>query len=146
MFYYYDHKEAVENWLMTGECQEDMESFYCSNQHNWEETKFHLETAALAGNEVARNTLALGELEFDHLRNNDRAIKHWIIAVSARGYHAMYHLLLGMGKGMVSKDAIDTTLTAYNNACANMRSKARDNLISVILMMVKKQSCTFDKS
>jgi hypothetical protein len=38
MFYYYDNKEAVENWLMTGECQEDMmESFYRSNQHNWEE-------------------------------------------------------------------------------------------------------------
>jgi hypothetical protein len=41
---------------------------------------------------------------------------------------------------MVSKDAIDTTLTAYNNACANMRSKARarDNLISayIILMMM----------
>ena len=34
-----------------------------------------------------------------------------------------------MGKGVVSKDAIDTALTAYNNACANMRSEARDNLI-----------------
>jgi hypothetical protein len=35
---------------------------------------------------------------------------------------------------MVSKDAaIDTTLKAYNNACANMRSKARDNLISAYI-------------
>ena len=36
---------------------------------------------------------------------------------------------------MVSKDAIDTTLTAYNNACANMRSKARarDNVISAYI-------------
>jgi hypothetical protein len=118
---------------MTGECQEDMdmESFYHSNQHNWEETKFHLETAAMAGNEVARNTL--GELEFDHLHNNDQAIKHWIISASAGEYHAMYHLLLGVGNGMVSKDAIDTTLTVYNNACANMRSEARDNLISVYI-------------
>ena len=83
---------------MTGECQEDMESFYHSNQLIGR-SKFHLETAAEAGNEVARNTL--GELEFDHLRNNDRAIKHWIIAASAGEYHAMYHLLLllGVGKG-----------------------------------------------
>ena len=32
-----------------------------------------------------------------------------------------------------SKDAIDTSLTAYNNACANMRSEARDNLISIYI-------------
>jgi len=76
---------------MTGECQEDMESFYHSNQLIGR-SKFHLETAAEAGNEVARNTL--GELEFDHLRNNDRAIKHWIIAASAGEYHAMYHCYL----------------------------------------------------
>ena len=43
----------------------------------------------------------------------------------------MYNLLLCVGKGMVSRDAIDATLTAYNNACADMRSKARDNLISI---------------
>jgi hypothetical protein len=49
--------------------------------------KFHLET--VAGNEVARNTL--GQLEFDHLHNNDQAIKHWIISASAGEYHAMYH-------------------------------------------------------
>ena len=40
---------------------------------------------------------------------------------------------LGVGKGMVSKDAIYTTMTAYNNACANMRSEARDNLISIYI-------------
>jgi len=32
---------------------------------------------------------------------------------------------------MVSRDAIDSTLTAYNNACADMRSQARDILISI---------------
>jgi hypothetical protein len=53
-----------------------------------------------------------------------------------------------VGKGMVSKDAIDTTLTAYNynNACANLKSKARDNLISAYFDVVKKQSCIFEKS
>jgi hypothetical protein len=40
-----------------------------------------------------------------------------------------------VGKGVVRKDAIDTTLTAYNynNACANLKSKARDNLISAYI-------------
>jgi hypothetical protein len=42
---------------------------------------------------------------------------------------------------MVSKDAIDTTLTAYNNACAKyekLKARARDNMSSVhIFMMVK---------
>ena len=35
----------------------------------------------------------------------------------------------------VSKDAIDKTLTAYNynNACANLKSVARDNLISAYI-------------
>jgi putative NADPH-quinone reductase len=63
---------------MTGECQEDMESFYHSNLLI-ERSKFHLETAAEAGHEVARNTLR--ELEFDHLRNNDRAINNSFFSV-----------------------------------------------------------------
>jgi hypothetical protein len=38
---------------------------------------------------------------------------------------------------MISKDEIDTTLTAYNynNACANLKSKARDNHISEYILM-----------
>ena len=114
---------------MTGECQEDMdmESFYHSNQHNWEETKFHLETAAMAGNEVARNTL--GELEFDHLCNNDQAIKHWIIAASTGDYKAMQCLLIAFNQGSTSRAIIDATLTAYNTSCAGMRSDSRDAAI-----------------
>ena len=37
---------------------------------------------------------------------------------------------------MVSKDAIDTTLTAYNNACAKyekLKARARDNGISAYI-------------
>ena len=41
------------------------------------------------------------------------------------------YFVWGVGKVMVSRDAIDATLTMYNNACADMRSKARDNLISL---------------
>jgi len=42
------------------------------------------------------------------------------------------YFVWGVGnKVMVSRDAIYATLTMYNNACADMRSKARDNLISL---------------
>ena len=43
---------------------------------------------------------------------------------------------LGVGKGMVSKDAIDTTLTVYNNACAKyekLKARARDNVVSAYI-------------
>jgi hypothetical protein len=36
--------------------------------------------------------------------------------------------------GHVSRDAIDATLTAYNNSCAEMRSKARDLFIQIALL------------
>jgi hypothetical protein len=88
----------------------------------------------MAGNEVARNNL--GEIEFDQFSNYDRAIKHWIIAASTGEYHAMDNLLAAVGKGMVSRDAIDVTLTAYNNACAEMRSEERDAAINRLLMVV----------
>jgi len=48
-------------------------NFHLGNQHNWEKTKFHLEAAAMARNEVARNSL--GEIEFDQFSNYDQAIK-----------------------------------------------------------------------
>ena len=85
----------------------------------------------MAGNEVARKTLGL--IEFDHLLNKDRGIKHWIIAASAGECHAMYNLLSEFKNGLVSRDAIDTTLTAYNNACVNMQSEARNSLISAYI-------------
>ena len=37
---------------------------------------------------------------------------------------------------MVSKDAIDTTLTVYNNACAKyekLKARARDNVVSAYI-------------
>ena len=58
-----------------------------------------------------------------------RALKHWTIAESAGHYNAMHQLLVALKKSMVGTDAIDATLTAYKNSCAEMRSKARDAFI-----------------
>jgi hypothetical protein len=36
-------------------------------------------------------------------------------------------------KGFVNRDTIDSTLTAYNNSCAEMRSEARDAYMRVYI-------------
>jgi len=89
-------------------------------------SKFHYEAAAMAGNEKARCNL--GCMEFKS-GNVERAVKHWTIAASAGSYHAMQCLLIAFRTGMVNRAAIDSTLTAYNTSCAEMRSEARDAFI-----------------
>jgi TPR repeat protein len=88
--------------------------------------KFHYETAAMAGHEDAR--FKLGSIE-GNSGNTERAVKHWMIAASAGHYIAMQYLLGASKGGIVSRESIDSTLTAYNNSCAEMRSEARDAYI-----------------
>jgi TPR repeat protein len=91
--------------------------------------KFHFEAAAMAGNEIARNNL--GALEYNS-GNMERALKHWTIAASAGSYMAMHHLRLCFQVDRVNKESIDSILAAYNSACAEMRSEARDACIRAI--------------
>ena len=91
-----------------------------------EKAKFHYEAAAMAGHEVARNTL--GYIEF-HSGNMERALKHTMIAASRGNYFAMHSEIISFEEGGVSRESIDSTLTAYNNSCAEMRSEERDNYI-----------------
>jgi TPR repeat protein len=107
--------------------------------------KFHYEAAAMAGDEVSRNNLGMMEV---NLGNVERAVKHWAIAASAGCYHAMHQLTVfyekgyvrresiivmlvvsKKGHGHVSRESINSTLTAYNNSCVEMRSEARDACI-----------------
>jgi TPR repeat protein len=92
--------------------------------------KFHFEAAAMAGHEIARFNLGCIE---KGLGNMERAIKHLEIAASAGNYDAMQALRESFERGLVSRDAIDSTLTAYNNSCAEMRSEARDANIRRII-------------
>jgi TPR repeat protein len=91
--------------------------------------KFHYEAAAIAGHEGARYNLGQMELGSGH---NERAVKHWMIAASAGHYDAMHNMLVAFNNGMVSRESIDSTLTAYNTSCAEMRSEARDACIRII--------------
>ena len=93
---------------------------------DYKKAKVHHEAAAMAGDEAARSNLGTMEAQSG---NMERALKHWTIAASAGHYDAMHQLLVALKKGMVGTDAIDATLTAYKNSCAEMRSKARDAFI-----------------
>ena len=53
-------------------------------------------------------------------------LNHLTIAASAGHFTAMHDLRTLFEKGYVSRELIDSTLTAYNNSCAEMRSEARD--------------------
>jgi hypothetical protein len=83
----------------------------------------------MAGHEVARYNL--GCMDF-HSGNDLRGLKHWTIAASAGHHTAMHSMQMEFEKGLVSRDAIDSTLTAYNTSCMEMRSEARDACIQII--------------
>jgi len=85
--------------------------------------KFHYEAAAMAGHEGAR--LNLGTMEAQS-GNIERAVKHRV-----GEYDAMHTLTKNFEQGWVSRDTIDSTLTAYNSSCAEMRSEARDAVIRI---------------
>jgi TPR repeat protein len=93
---------------------------------NLKKAKFHYEAAAMLGCEVARCNLGVMEV---HSGNMERAIKHWIIAASAGHFRSMNNLIELFHKGRVSRETIDSTLAAYNDSCAEMRSKPRDSCI-----------------
>jgi hypothetical protein len=80
----------------------------------------------MAGDEAARNNLGFTE---NKLGNMGRAVKHWTIAASAGEYNAMNNLIFAFNQGLTSRATIDSTLTDYNNSCAEMRSEARDACI-----------------
>jgi TPR repeat protein len=122
-----DHAKAMELYARSADLG-------CSTAHNnlacvydeggdLKKAKFHYEAAAMAGHEVARFNLGMDEYNSG---NKVRAVKHWMISASGGEYEAMHELRTLFEQGFISRDSIDSTLTAYNNACAEMRSEARD--------------------
>jgi TPR repeat protein len=97
---------------------------------NMKKAKFHFEAAAMAGHEGARCNL--GVIEYNS-GNIERAVKHWAIAASAGEYDAMHEMRTFFEQGFVSRESIDSTFTAYNNSCAEMRSEAGDARIHAII-------------
>jgi tetratricopeptide (TPR) repeat protein len=91
--------------------------------------KFHFEAAAMAGYDVARYNIGCMEAKSG---NMERAIKHWMIAASAGHYTSMHQLRDLFEEGVLSRDEIDSSLSAFNNSCAEFRSEARDACIQIM--------------
>ena len=130
-----DQERAIELWKQAAAPGSSMAHFTLGNIYDAggdsKKSKFHYEAAAMAGNEVARFNLGNVERIFG---NMGRAVKHWAIAASAGEYNAMHNLLGALKRGVVSRELIHSTLSAYNNSCAEMRSEARDAFIQLSIV------------
>jgi TPR repeat protein len=125
-----DYAKAIELYARAAElgyskAHNDLAVHYAEGG-NWKKAKFHFEAAAMAGHDEARNTLGYME---GNSGNIERAIKHLKIAASAGHCDAMHQLRILFEHGHVSRESIETTLTDYNNSCAEMRSEERDAYI-----------------
>jgi TPR repeat protein len=122
-----DHAKAMELYNRAAELGLGVAHFNLANIYrlggDLKKAKFHYEAAAMAGDEVARYSIGLMEAQSENI---ERAAKHWTIAASAGDHNAMRDLITLFELGHVSKKSIDSTLIAYNNSCAEMRSEARD--------------------
>jgi TPR repeat protein len=129
-----DHAKAIELYTRAADLGNSEAHFSLGGIYraggNLKKAKFHYEAAAMAGNEMARSNL--GGLEANS-GNMERAIKHWKIAASAGYYIAMHELRTSFDQGVVCRESIDSTLEAYNNSCAEVRSAARDAYIRVVM-------------
>ena len=128
-----DLAKGVELWTQAAKLGSSDAHFSLGNIYDkrgdLKKAKFHYEAAAMAGHEVARCNIGVIEAQSE---NMERAVKHFRIAASAGSHLAMNNMLVAFKRGHVSRDAIDSTLAAYNNSCAEMRSEARDAYINIV--------------
>jgi tetratricopeptide (TPR) repeat protein len=127
-----DHLKAIELYVKAANLGYS-KAHYClgglyREGGNMKKAKFHYEAAAMAGHEIARSKLGFIEKDYGNI---EQAVKHWTIAASAGEYLAMHELRASFENGY---ESMDSTLTAYNNACAEMRSEARDTISAITVM------------
>jgi TPR repeat protein len=127
-----DQAKAIELWKQAAKLGSNQAQYhlgvYYDDGGDMKKAKFHYEAAAMAGDEVARSNLGCMEAQSG---NMERAVKHWMIAASAGHYAAMHQLMAVSFQLGVSRESVDSTLAAYNNSCAEMRSEARDAVIRI---------------
>ena len=121
---------AMELWTQAAELGSSHAhyqlGFIYEEEGDLKKAKFHNEAAALFGHNTGRYNL--GCMEF-RAGNVERAVKHWTIAASGGDHDAMQNLLIQFKYGALIRHTIDSTLTAYNSSCKEMRSEARDTSI-----------------
>ena len=125
-----DHAKSTELHVKAADLGSSMAHYLLAGNYyeggDLKKANFHYGAAAMAGHELARCTI--GSMDYES-GNLERAVKHLTIAASAGEYNAMNNLIALFEDNVVSRESIDTTLTAYNCSCAEMRSEARDACI-----------------
>ena len=133
-----DHAKAMGLWTRAAELGFTKAHFRIGETYrlggDMKKAKLHHEAAAMAGHEMSRYNIGTMEAQSG---NMDRAMKHWTIAASAGNFGGMHEMLCSFEEGVVSRESIDSILAAYNNSCAEMRSKARDSYIRKLRLLNK---------
>jgi tetratricopeptide (TPR) repeat protein len=137
-----DRDKAIDLWkqaakLGSGKAHCCLGNEY-SQMRDLKKAKLYYEPAAMAGIDQARYQCGYIESE---LGNVERALKHWKIGASSGEYNSMHFMIMYHKMWRkVSKDEIDSTLEAYNNSCAEMRSEARDAALTMFIDSLEEQN------
>jgi TPR repeat protein len=114
-----DQAKAIELYAKAVDLGHGKAHFHLADVYyeggDMKKAKFHWEAAAMAGHDNARINLGILEVKSGNC---------WTIAASSGHYNATFQLKTCFEEGFVSRESINSTLTAYNNSCAEMRSKA----------------------
>jgi TPR repeat protein len=92
---------------------------------------YHLEEAAVGGHPSARYILGCNEIANG---NNERAVKHLIIATKLGYDDALDAVKAGFAEGIVSKEVHDTAILGYQAAIDATKSKQREEAYSNTLI------------
>jgi len=125
-----DYQKANELYLRAGELGCDEAYYNLGHSYHTgtgvevdkKKAKHYYELAAMNGNMNARHNLGAVEAM---ARNNERAMRHCIIAARAGHEKGLDGVKIGYNQGIVTKDEYATTLRAYHERQKEMKSDAR---------------------
>ena len=126
-----DYRKALENFSKAAELGDASAHLYLARMYHKglgveedeEKTLYHVEEAAIGGHPEAR--YALGDHEWDVNKNNERAVKHWIIAATQGDDDSIKALIDAFKRGHVSKETLVATLRAHKAAVDETESPQR---------------------
>ena len=125
-----DYRSAVEYYAKAAELGQVMAHYSLSCMyHNGQGVEkdrgkeiYHMEEAAIGGHPKARHNL--GCIEEDD--NEERAVKHWIIAAAQGNNDSIKALMNAFRRGFVSKDDLAAALRAHQAAVDATKSPQRE--------------------
>ena len=126
-----EYRKAFEYFTKAAELG-DAEAHYCLSimyrlghgiERHEGKMMYHREEAVIAGHPFARHDLGCKEKEDG---NDERAVKHWIIAASQGDGDSIKELMEAYKDGLISKDDLAATLRAHQAAVDATKSPQRE--------------------